>query len=81
MNPTTSRLCGITPPPSHELTVGIFVKGNEKYFWICTPGREAELVQVACRFAANPDLSWTFHDSTELVRSLKKCLDAECEGT
>ena len=78
MNPSISRLCGITPTPT--LTVGIVAKGDEKYVWICDVGREAELVQVACRFASNPDLSWTFHDSTLLCEELKKCMDAECEG-
>ena len=80
MNPTTSRLCGIAPTQPKGLTVSVGRHHGETYAWVCTAGREAELVQRACRFAADPDLLWTFHDSTLLVKSLAKAADLKCEG-
>ena len=79
MNPTTSRLCGILPTP--PLTIAVLTKPDgEEYVFACDAGREAELVQAACRYASNPDLSWTFYDSTQLARSVLKIADTKCGG-
>lgn len=46
-------------------TIGI--RGNEVYIWRWLPSRGAEVIRSASRFAADPELAFTWDDAAEVA--------------
>lgn len=56
---------------SHYLMVGI-VKPHEHYVFIYDAATENELLQTFGRFAANPELGFTWYDAAILARRVRE---------
>jgi len=55
-----------------DLHVMALAKGEERYVFIWRSGQEKELLRTFGRFAANPELSLTWHDAAILGAEARK---------
>ncbi|MEN6507142.1 MAG: hypothetical protein ABFD92_21610 [Planctomycetaceae bacterium] len=49
----------------------VFVKGTERYIFLFTPSEEDKLMRTMGRFAANPELSFTWYDAAVCSHHVK----------
>jgi hypothetical protein len=52
-----------------------FVKGNEYYLFFFTPKNKMAILGTLGRFAANPELSLTWHDASVISKKLRTKVD------
>ena len=57
---------------SQDLIFVALVKGTEWYVFTYRDGERAELLRTFGRFAANPDLSFTWYDAAILSQRVRK---------
>ena len=60
-----------TPLPS-DVNVLALVKGTEKYVWTYTDQHKSDALNSIGRFAANPELSFTWYDAAILCQRIRK---------
>ncbi len=78
-----TRLAGIVPRGSDLNVIGI-THGPERYVWIYDNGQEREVMRIAGRFAADPELSFTWYHAavitTVITTAVRHRADNKCEG-
>jgi hypothetical protein len=52
--------------PERDINVIALVKGGERYVFLYDDDSRAEAIRTLGRFAANPDLSFSWHDAAVL---------------
>jgi len=52
--------------PERDINVIALVKGGERYVFLYDDDSRAETIRTLGRFAANPDLSFSWHDAAVL---------------
>jgi hypothetical protein len=68
---------------SEEVSVVALARGNEQYLFIFDDRNRTELLRTFGRFAANPDLSFSWYDAAILsqkVRDMPLIGDRPCGG-
>lgn len=68
---TTSRL----PTDASDKMLVSLVKGSEKYVFIFSLDRRSAFFHTLGRFAANPELSFTWYDAAVLSKRTRELLD------
>jgi hypothetical protein len=59
------------PMPSNDINVIALVKGGERYVFLYDDDSRAEALRVLGRFAANPDLSFSWYDASVLGQKVR----------
>lgn len=59
------------PMPSRDINVIAMVKGGERYVFLFDDDSRAEALKTLGRFAADPDLSFSWHDAAVLGEKLR----------
>lgn len=57
--------------PSRDINVIAMVKGGERYVFLFDDDSRAEALKTLGRFAADPDLSFSWHDAAVLGEKLR----------
>ena len=57
---------------AQDINVLALVKGQERYVFLYDDDSRAELLRALGRFAANPDLSFTWYDAARLSTSIRR---------
>lgn len=68
---------------SEEVSVVALARGNEQYLFIFDDRNRTELLRTIGRFAANPELSFSWYDAAILsqkVRDMPLIGDRPCGG-
>lgn len=68
---------------SEEVSVVALARGNEQYLFIFDDRNRTELLRTLGRFAANPELSFSWYDAAILsqkVRDMPLIGDRPCGG-
>ena len=60
-----------------DLNLFMLEKGGEKYVFIFDDRNRAAIVRAAGRFAANPELSFSWYDAALVVRSARSRLEVD----
>jgi hypothetical protein len=55
-----------------DINVLALVKGSERYVFLYDDASRAETLRVLGRFAANPDLSFTWYDAAVLSQKIRQ---------
>jgi len=66
-----SGLRETAPMPSNDINVIALVKGGERYVFLYDDDSRAEALRVLGRFAANPDLSFSWYDASVLGQKVR----------
>ena len=53
------------------------VKGKERYVFLYTDDKTAEVLQQLGRFASNPELSFTWYDAAVVATKVRKQLEEQ----
>ena len=61
----------IPRPPKKELNVLVMVKGDERYIFIYSDGFELDTLRTFGRYAACPELSFTWYDAAVLSKRVR----------
>lgn len=59
------------PEPPPDLMVTTLVKGDERYIWIYPPDRWRDTFPTIGRFAADPELDFTWYDAAQLTQRIR----------
>lgn len=54
----------------HDLNVLAVVKGKERYVFLYADAKRGDALRVMARYAANPDLSFSWRDAATLSRRM-----------
>lgn len=68
---------------SEEVSVVALARGNEQYIFIFDDRHRTELLRTLGRFAANPELSFSWYDAaimSQKVRDMPLIGDRPCGG-
>jgi len=57
---------------SQDINVLALVKGSERYVFLYDDSSRAETLRVLGRFAANPELSFTWYDAAVLSQKIRQ---------
>ena len=57
---------------SQEVNVLALVKGSERYLFLYNEENRAETFRVMARYAANPELSFTWYDAAVLCQKIRQ---------
>jgi len=57
--------------PSRDINVIALVKGGERYVFLYDDDSRAEALRTLGRYAANPDLSFSWHDAAVLGQKVR----------
>jgi hypothetical protein len=57
---------------SHDINVIALVKGEERYVFLFDDASRAEALQQMGRYAANPDLSFSWYDAAVLGQKIRQ---------
>lgn len=57
--------------PARDINVIALVKGGERYVFLYDDASRAEALRTLGRFAANPDLSFSWHDAAVLGEKVR----------
>ncbi len=60
-----------------DLDLVVLVKGLERYVFLFAHSRRVEMLRLAGRFAADPDLSFTWYDASILCQKVRSLNDEE----
>ncbi|MFO0869465.1 MAG: hypothetical protein U0935_11085 [Pirellulales bacterium] len=55
-----------------DVNVLALVKGNERYVFLFDDDHRAEVLRTLGRYAADPDLSFTWHDAAMLSQKVRQ---------
>jgi len=61
---------------SKEVNVLALVKGSEQYVFFFDDSNRTEMLRTLGRYAANPDLSFTWYDAAVLSEKIRQALPA-----
>lgn len=64
---------------SHDINVLALVKGEERYVFLYDDDNRAEALRMLGRYAANPDLSFSWYDAAVLSQKIRRGMGAEAE--
>ena len=56
---------------SDDINVLVLVKGGERYTWLYCDGQREGVLRSLGRYAANPDLSFTWFDAAMLCQRVR----------
>lgn len=59
--------------PSSDVNVIALAKGGERYVFLFDDASRAEAIRTLGRFAADPDLSFSWHDAAVLGEKVRRC--------
>jgi hypothetical protein len=62
---------------SRDLNVLALVKGGERYVFLFDDDNRAEALRTLGRFAANPDLSFSWYDAAVLSQKIRQTAQQE----
>jgi hypothetical protein len=62
----------ITTPFAADLYVLMLAKGEERYVFLFDDGNCTETLRQIGRYAANPELSFTWHDAAILSQEIRE---------
>ena len=74
-----TRLAGIVPRGTDLNVIGI-AHGQERYVWIYADGQEREVNRIAGRFAADPELAFTWYHAAVITTAVRHKQDERCRG-
>ena len=57
--------------PARDINVIALVKGGERYVFLFDDASRAEALRTLGRFAADPDLSFSWHDAAVLAEKVR----------
>lgn len=57
---------------NHDINVTALVKGNERYVWFWRDANRREMFASLSRFAANPELSFTWYDAAIVAQKIRE---------
>lgn len=60
-----------------EINVLALVKGNERYVFLFDDDNRVEMLRQFGRFAANPDLSFTWYDAAVMSQKVRQAAQVE----
>jgi hypothetical protein len=60
-----------------EINVLALVKGNERYVFLFDDDNRVEMLRQFGRFAANPDLSFTWYDAAVMSQKVRQTAQVE----
>lgn len=60
-----------------EINVLALVKGNERYVFLFDDDNRVEMLRQFGRFAANPDLSFTWYDAAVMSQKVRQTAQTE----
>jgi hypothetical protein len=60
-----------------EINVLALVKGNERYVFLFDDDNRVEMLRQFGRFAANPDLSFTWYDAAVMSQKVRQTVPME----
>jgi len=64
-----------------EINVLALVKGEEKYIFLFDDSRRSETLRMLGRFAADPDLSFTWYDAAVLGQKVRQSIPTSDNAT
>ena len=86
--PRSSRICWHRKVimsqslPKDQVGVVTLVRGEEKYVFVFQPERRTELLRLLGRYAADPNLSFSWYDAAVLSQRIREMMPATgSEGT
>lgn len=65
---------------ANDLNVVVVVKGEERYVFMFDDGNRNEACRTASRWAANPELSFTWCDAAVATQSIKEIASKPPKG-
>jgi len=68
------------PNQTNDVNVVAVVKGDERYVFIFDDDNRNEACRTASRWAANPELSFTWYDAAVATRSIKEIASKPPKG-
>lgn len=69
---------------SKEINVLALVKGNERYVFLFDDDNRTETLRQIGRYAANPELSFTWYDAAVMSQKIRKTAmkhEGACQGS
>jgi len=75
-----TRLAGIVPQAAQKINVTALAFGGERYVFLYEDGRERDVFAVVGRFAANPELAFTWNHAAIVSIAVKHKADERCKG-
>jgi hypothetical protein len=60
-----------------EINVLALVKGNERYVFLFDDDNRVEMLRQFGRFAANPDLTFTWYDAAVMSQKVRETVELE----
>jgi hypothetical protein len=66
---------------AQEINVLALVKGEEKYIFLFDDSRRAETLRMLGRFAADPNLSFSWYDAAVLGQKVRQSIPTSDEST
>ena len=64
-----------------EINVLALVKGNERYVFLFDDDNRVEMLRQLGRFAANPELSFTWYDAAVMSQKIRETAFAERQAS
>lgn len=64
-----------------EINVLALVKGEEKYIFLFDDSRRSETLRMLGRFAADPELSFTWYDAAVLGQKVRQSIPTSDDAT
>ena len=61
------------PQWTEDVNVMAVIKGDERYVFLFDDANSVEVMRQAGRFAANPDLSFSWYDAAILSQRVRQC--------
>ena len=65
---------------SQDINVLALVKGEERYVFLYDDDNRAEALRMLGRYAANPELSFSWYDAAVLSQKIRRGMEAEIEA-
>jgi hypothetical protein len=56
---------------SQDVSFAVLTKGDERYLVLYTDANRVEACRTVGRWAANPDLSFTWHDAARMAQQIR----------
>jgi hypothetical protein len=72
---TNTRFC----QPAEAINIQLLVKGEERYIFLFTDDRKADMLRTLGKFASDPYLSFSWYDAA-CLSSRVRTGDKECQG-
>ena len=65
---------------TEDIHLVALVKGSERYVFLFAHARWVELLRLVARYAANPDLSFSWYDAAVISQKVRSLTDEDGDG-